>query len=106
MESLLVGFAILSAVLVCVQVGSASSIGQNNLLDADQQNMTTPTTSPVTASPLCPGKQDLLHVEASDEARKALVGWLAKDTARLIFIYFDLVVGNLTYHPGSCPDDV
>ena len=105
MASLLVGVAILSAVLVCVHDGSASSIGQNNLLDADQQNMTTPTTSPVTASPLCPGKQDLLHVEASDEARKALVGWLAKDTARLIFIYFDLVVGNLTYHPGSCPDD-
>ena len=96
---------ILSAVLVCVHDGSASSIGQNNLLDADQQNMTTPTTSPVTASPLCPGKQDLIHVEASDEARKALVGWLAKDTGRLIFIYFDLVVGSLTYHPGSCPDD-
>ena len=96
---------ILSAVLVCVQDGSASSIGQNNLLDADQQNMTTPTTSPVTASPLYPSKQDLLHVEASDEARKALLGWLAKGTARLIFIYFDLVVGNLTYHPGFCPRD-
>ena len=105
MERLFLCVATLSAVLLCVQVGSASSIGQNNLLDADQQNMTTPTTSPVNASPLCPGKQDLLHVEASDEARKALVGWLAKDTARLIFIYFDLVVGNLTYHPGSCPDD-
>ena len=96
---------LLSVVQLSVCDGSASSIGQNDLLDADQQNMTTPTTSPVTASPLCPGKQDLLHVEASDEARKALVGWLAKDTARLIFIYFDLVVGNLTYHPGSCPDD-
>ena len=96
---------LLSVVQLCVCDGSASSIGQNNLLDAGQQNMTTPTTSPVTASPLCPGKQDLLHVEASHEARKALVGWLAKDTARLIFIYFDLVVGNLTYHPGSCPDD-
>ena len=105
MPRLSLGVAILSAVLVCVQDGSASSFGQNNLLDADQQNMTTPTTSPVTASPLCPGEQDLLHVEASDEARKALVGWLAKDTARLTFIYFDLVVGNLTYHPGSCPDD-
>ena len=96
---------LLSVVQLCVCDGSASFIGQNNLLAADQQNMTTPTTSPVTASPLCPGKQDLLQVEASDEARKALVGWLAKDTARLIFIYFDLVVGNLTYHPGSCPDD-
>ena len=50
-------------------------------------------------------RRSYFRVEASDEARKDLSGWLTKDTTRLVFIYFDLVVGNLTYHPGSCPND-
>ena len=51
------------------------------------------------------GERVLLRVEASDEARKDLSGWLAKDTTRLVFVYFDLLVDNITYHPGSCPND-
>ena len=53
----------------------------------------------------CSRQNVSLRVEASEEARKDLSGWLAKDTTLLVFIYFDLVVSSVTYHPGSCPND-
>ena len=97
-------------VLQCVQNGLSSPTGLSNALSehtpqhtgllAKDTAVATPTED---IPPSCPGKENLLHIEASDKARKALTGWLGKDTIRLIFIYFDLVVGNLNYHPGSCP---
>ena len=96
---------VLLAMDVCMHGGTASSIGESGVFDGNKQTETKPTSPQMTVSPLCPANQDYLRIEASDNARKALTGWLARDTARLVFIYFDLVVGNRTYHPGSCPDD-
>ena len=106
------GLVVIWLALQHAQGGLSSAIGPAKVViseDVDPDQMQNnayarPPNSPLKSSPpACPGKDKLLHVEASDRARKALTGWLAKDTIRLIFIYFDLVVGNLTFHPGSCP---
>ena len=100
-----VTFVVILIMAVCMHGGTAASIGESGVFDGNKQTLARPTSPPMTVSPLCPASQDYLRIEASDNARQALSGWLARDTARLVFIYFDLVVGNLTYHPGSCPDD-
>ena len=58
------------------------------------RNGSNSTTSPTTVSPSCSDQNVSLSIEASDEARNYLAGLLAKDTIRVIFIYFDLLVGN------------
>ena len=98
----------LLAVLVSLQNGIGTPTAQYNDsqkavdragpdLDANATN------SPVTVSPACQQGNVSLRVEASDETKAVLSEWLVKDSAKLIFIYFDLVVDNVTYHPGSCP---
>ena len=106
-ESSVAAAAALAAMCFCVQVlitsGVATTLASER--DAGDRKFSDSSISSETVSPLCSGENVSLRVEASDEARKDLSGWLAKDTTRLVFIYFDLVVGNLTYHPGSCPND-
>ena len=87
------------------EVGAATGPTTNaHALITGDENVSS-TSAPLSFLPSCRGENVSLRVEASDEARKNLSGWLAKGKTRLIFFYFDLVVGNLTYHPGSCPND-
>ena len=94
------------AVLSSIQDGIGTLTAQSD----DSQQADEPaeqdadiTNSAVAASPACQQGNVSLRVEASDETKAVLSEWLVKDSAKLIFIYFDLVVGNVTYHPGSCP---
>ena len=94
---------ILVAVLFCMHgVGAAS--GPTDVLPAGRLDNSPSGTQSEILLPSCSIQNVSLRVEASDKARKDLSGWLAKDTTRLVFIYFDLVLENLTYHPGSCPN--
>ena len=99
------GAATTLLVLFCAQVdiGVATPVPTTGPTGVGAQNFST--VVPSSVPPSCRGENVSLRVEASDEAKRDLSGWLAKDTIRLIFIYFDLVVGNHTYHPGSCPND-
>ena len=94
----------LVAVFFCMQ-GVRAATGPTNMLHASHEDISLSVTQSETFLQSRSIQNVSLRVEASDKARKDLSGWLAKDTTRLVFIYFDLVVGNLTYHPGSCPND-
>ena len=93
------------AVLCSFHVGIGSPVGQSNTTFASAPSNSTTTSTNASKFPACTGNNVSLVVDASSEAREDLLVWLAKDTMRVVLIYFDLVVGSLVYHPGTCPND-
>ena len=91
------------AVLCSFHVGIGSPVGQSNTPFASAPSNSTTTSTNASKFQACTGNNVSLVVDASSEAREDLLVWLAKDTVRVVFIYFDLVVGSLVYHPGTCP---